>query len=101
MKRLARAESAREPGVTLFEDLHWLDPASAVFLANQVEAVEGTRSLVVLNFRPEFRAPWIGLSFYRQIALLPLGDEAVDALLADLLGTDASLDGLAQVLCER
>ena len=45
MKRLIRAESAREPGVTVFEDLHWLDPASEVFLANQVEAVQGTRSL--------------------------------------------------------
>ena len=30
MKRLTRAESAREPGVTVFEDLHWLDPASEV-----------------------------------------------------------------------
>src|SRR5207244_5552274 len=37
-KRLIRAESAREPSVTLVEDLHWLDPASEVFPANQVEA---------------------------------------------------------------
>src|SRR5439155_26722153 len=59
MKRLARTESARETGVTLFEDLHWLDPASEAFLANQVEAVQGTRSLVVLTFRPEYQAPWM------------------------------------------
>ncbi|UGS34146.1 hypothetical protein DSM104329_00518 [Capillimicrobium parvum] len=101
LKRLTHARSLREPGVFFFEDLHWLDSASAVFLANQVEAVQGTRSLVVLNFRPEFQAPWVGRPFYRQIALLPLGDEAVDALLVELLGTDASLEGLAQVLGER
>ena len=43
IKRLVRAQSAREPGVTVFEDLHWLDPASEVFLANHVEASQGTR----------------------------------------------------------
>jgi len=101
IKRLFRAESAREPGVTLFEDLHWLDPASEVFLANQVEAVQGTRSLVVLNFRPEYHAPWMSRSYYRQIALAPLGPEAIEQLLADLLGPDPSLDGLADLVRER
>jgi class 3 adenylate cyclase/tetratricopeptide (TPR) repeat protein len=101
MKRLAHAESAHEPSVVVFEDLHWLDPASEVFLANRVEAVQGTRSLVVLNFRPEYHAPWMSRSFYRQIALAPLGAEAIDELLADLLGSDPSLDGLAELVRER
>jgi adenylate cyclase len=101
MKRLSRALSAREPSVTVVEDLHWLDPASEAFLANQVEAVEGTRSLVVLNFRPEYHAPWMSRSYYRQIALAPLGPEAVEQLLAELLGSDPSLDGLAELIGER
>jgi class 3 adenylate cyclase/tetratricopeptide (TPR) repeat protein len=101
MKRLSRAESAREPGVTLVEDLQWLDPASEAFLANQVEAVQGTRSLTVLNFRPEYHAPWLSGSYYRQIVLAPLGVEAIDELLADLLGSDPSLDGLAELVRER
>ena len=46
-KRLVRAQSARDPGVTLFEDLHWLDPATEVFLANHVEAAQGTRGLML------------------------------------------------------
>ena len=101
MKRLTHAESAREPGVVVFEDLHWLDPASEVFLANQVEAVQGTRSLIVLNFRPEYHAPWMSRSYYRQIALAPLGPEAIEQLLAELLGSDPSLDGLAELVRER
>ena len=57
-KRLVRAQGNRAPGgVTMFEDLHWLDPASEAFLANHVEAAQGTRGLTVLNFRPEYRAP--------------------------------------------
>src|SRR5206468_4607316 len=101
MKRLVRAESTQDPGVTMIEDVHWLDPASEAFLANQVEAVQGTRSLVVVNFRPEYRADWMSRSYYRQIALAPLGPEAVDRLVADLLGDDASLDGLAELIRER
>jgi class 3 adenylate cyclase/tetratricopeptide (TPR) repeat protein len=101
MKRLTHAQSAREPGVTVGEDLHWLDPASETFLANQVEAVQGTRGLTVLNFRPEYRAPWMSRSYYRQIALAPLGAEATEALLGDLLGSDPSLDGLSELIRER
>jgi class 3 adenylate cyclase/tetratricopeptide (TPR) repeat protein len=101
MKRLTHAQSAREPGVLVVEDLHWLDTASETFLANQVEAVQGTRGLTVLNFRPEYRAPWMSRSYYRQIALAPLGAEATEALLADLLGSDPSLDGLTELIRER
>jgi adenylate cyclase len=101
MKRLTHAESGREPGVTVFEDLHWLDSASEAFLANQVEAVQGTRSLVVLNFRPEYQAPWMSRSYYRQIALAPLGPEATDQMLQYVLGSDASLDGLSELIRER
>ena len=73
-RRLFAAESRREPGVTVVEDLHWLDPASEVFLAHQVEAAPGTRSLLVVNFRPEHHAAWMSRSHYAQIALAPLGD---------------------------
>jgi class 3 adenylate cyclase/tetratricopeptide (TPR) repeat protein len=101
MKRLVRAESAREPGVTVVEDLHWLDPASEAFLANQVEAVQGTRSLTVVNFRPEYQAPWMSRSYYRQIALAPLGPEATEEMLRFLLGGDPSLDGLSELIRGR
>ncbi|MEO8093287.1 MAG: adenylate/guanylate cyclase domain-containing protein, partial [bacterium] len=100
-KRLIRAQSAREPGVTLFEDLHWIDPATEVFLANHVEAVQGTRSLTILNFRPEYQAPWMSKSYYRQIALAPLEPGALEEMLADLLGTDPSLAGLPELVRER
>ena len=56
--------------------------------------VAGTRNLIV-NFRPEYRADWSSKSWYRRIPLTPLGREAVGELLADMLGADASIDGLA------
>jgi adenylate cyclase len=100
-KRVIRAQGKRAPGVNLFEDLHWLDPASEAFLANHVDAIHGTQILTVVNFRPEYRAPWMSKSYYRQIALGPLAPEATGQLLADLLGSDPSLEGLPDLVRER
>src|SRR5881628_1232880 len=94
MKGLTHARSRREPGVNLFEDLHWIDGASEAFLANLVEAVAGTRTLLVVSFRPEYDAAWMRRSYYQRLALPPLGPEAIAELLADRLGTDPSLEGL-------
>jgi tetratricopeptide (TPR) repeat protein len=85
--RLARARSAREPAVLLFEDLHWFDQASEEFVENVVvEITPGNRTLLVLNFRPEYHAAWMQRSYYQQLPLLPLGPEAIKELFADLLG---------------
>ncbi|MEA2429951.1 MAG: hypothetical protein QOI19_424, partial [Thermoleophilaceae bacterium] len=100
-KRVSRAQGEHRPGVNLIEDLHWLDPASEVFLANHIEAIHGTRVLIVVNFRPEYQASWMSKSYYRQIALAPLGPEATERLLADLLGSDPSLDGLSELIRSR
>jgi adenylate cyclase len=101
MKRLSRTQSAREPGVTVIEDLHWLDPASEVFLANHVEALHGTRGLTLVTFRPDYRAGWMARSYYRQLALAPLAADAVEELLRDLLGSDPSLAGVFELVRER
>jgi class 3 adenylate cyclase/tetratricopeptide (TPR) repeat protein len=101
MKRLTHARSRREPGVSLLEDLHWIDGASEAFVANLVEAVAGTRTLVVVTFRPEYDAAWMRRSHYQRLALPPLGPEAIAGLLADRLGTDPSLAGLGERIRTR
>src|SRR5262249_49781939 len=75
IRRLARARSAREPAVYLFEDLHWLDRASEEFIESLVEIAPGNRTLMLLNFRPESHAAWMQRSYYHQLPLSPLGPE--------------------------
>jgi predicted ATPase len=101
IRRLARARSAREPAVYLFEDLHWFDRASEEFIENLVEISPGNRTLVLLNFRPEYHAAWMQRSYYHQLPLLPLGPEAIKELFADLLGGDPSLHRLRELIQER
>jgi class 3 adenylate cyclase/tetratricopeptide (TPR) repeat protein len=101
IKRLVHAASQQEPGVNLLEDAHWIDPGTEVFLSQLIEVIPGTRNLTVLNFRPEYSADWMRKSYYRQVSLLPLGEEAIAALLEELLGSDPSLNGLPALIRER
>jgi class 3 adenylate cyclase/tetratricopeptide (TPR) repeat protein len=101
VKRVAQARSRREPAVTLLEDLHWFDPGSEAFVEVFVEATAGTRTLLVVNFRPEFHAGWMQKSYYQQVPLLPLSVEAAGKLLHELLSTDPSLARLGNRILER
>ena len=95
MRQLIQSASATQATVTLIEDLHWLDASSAEFLEQMVDARAGSRSLLLLNFRPEYHAEWMQKSWYRQIPLTALGRESIAELLADLLGNDPSIAALA------
>jgi adenylate cyclase len=101
MKHLLHARARREPVVILVEDLQWIDGGSAAFLENLVEALPGTRALLLVNFRPEYAAGWLARPYYQQIALEPLGPKAIGEMLRELLGTDPSLAGLAARIRER
>jgi class 3 adenylate cyclase/tetratricopeptide (TPR) repeat protein len=101
VKRLLHAGTQSNPGIYLLEDAHWFDPGTEIFLTQFVEALPGSRTLAITNFRPEYSAPWMRKSYYRQISLAPLGAEAIKALLAELLGEDPSLNGLPDLIQER
>ena len=83
--------------VTLIEDLHWMDAGSEAFLEQWVDAIAGSRSLLLVNFRPEYHAAWTSKSYYRPIPPAPLGAEAVRrATRRPTSGADASIDGSAR-----
>jgi adenylate cyclase len=101
IRRLIQARSEREPAVFVFEDLHWIDGSSEAFVENQVESISGTRTLLLVNFRPEYHAEWMQKSYYQQLPLLPLGKEAIQELLRNLLGPDPSLGDLSERIRHR
>ncbi len=101
VRRLARRRSRRAPAVILIEDLHWIDGGSEAFVQALVETVPETRTLLLVNFRPEYRAPWMEGAFYHALALKPLAPAALTELLRDLLGTHPSLEGLPERIAAR
>ncbi len=101
-KRLMQLRSRRgEFWAFLLEDLHWFDAASDAMLAALEELTPHTPTLRLTTFRPGYHAPWMQSPQYRQLALQPLGAEALAELLRDLLGTDPSVVPLTERLPER
>ncbi len=101
IRRLYRVPDRTDVVVNVIEDLHWMDEGSEKFVAEMVSAVEGTATLVIVNFRPEYEAEWTDVSVYRRISLAPFGLDSTLELLADLAGGDPSIDGLAEMVHER
>jgi class 3 adenylate cyclase/tetratricopeptide (TPR) repeat protein len=101
VRRLIYAQSVREPALTIFDDLHWIDPASEAFLLAYAEAAQGTRGLTVLSFRPDYSAPWMSRSYYRQIPLAALRGQNERELIAELLGSDPSLADTGELISRR
>jgi class 3 adenylate cyclase/tetratricopeptide (TPR) repeat protein len=87
--------------VLVVEDLHWIDESSEAMLAEMVAALEGTKTLAVVNFRPEYSLAWEAAPIYRRLDLDPLGPADTRELLRDLAGEDPSLDGLEEPIHAR
>ena len=101
VQQLVQARSERSAGVVVVEDLHWIDSASERFLAQAVTGATQSRTLLVLNFRPEYRAEWMQATSYRRLPLRALGPDDAEALQAELLGRDDSLAALRERIRER
>ncbi|HTR84252.1 MAG TPA: adenylate/guanylate cyclase domain-containing protein [Reyranella sp.] len=101
VKHLARTTALAGPAVLVIEDLHWLDPASEPFVEAIAQAVTGTKTLLLVDFRPGYRAPWMERSFYEQVSLVPMAAGAVGLMLDRLIGNDPSLTLLRARIVDR
>jgi class 3 adenylate cyclase/tetratricopeptide (TPR) repeat protein len=102
-RRIVEADARERTVVVVIEDLHWLDDASDRFVAELVGVASAapTGLLLLLNFRPEYAAEWIGRAGVRQVALQPLAPEAVHEMLAAAIGDDPTVRGLPERIHAR
>jgi predicted ATPase len=101
LKRLLIRESLNQPLILIFEDLHWLDTETQAFLDLLSESVATARLLLLVNYRPEYRQEWGQKTYYTQLRLDPLGKDEAEELLTFLLGNDASLKALKQLILAK
>ena len=93
---LALAVRAR-PTRTVFalEDAHWIDEQTDDVLADFAGTLDGTTSMFVMTYRPEFRGALQHRSG-QTVTLQPLTESTSVRLVDHLLGGDHSLAGLAE-----
>ena len=91
-------ESQVQPVVAVFEDLHWMDPETRALLDALVHAIETTRVLILVNYRPPAAHPWVGKTYYQEIRVDALSAASAVEFLDALLGHDASVQQLKPLL---
>ena len=101
VQTLVRSSPRDAATVVLIDDLHWIDAASEEFIEALADAVVGTTTLLVVNFRPGFVAPLMHRLHYRQINIPPLAPAQAQAILHDHFGSDPSLALLSRNIVER
>lgn len=50
----------QRPALIVFDDVHWIDPSSRELLDRLIERIANLPILLLVLFRPEFHAPWVG-----------------------------------------
>jgi tetratricopeptide (TPR) repeat protein len=101
LKRVLLRESQVQPLLLVFEDLHWMDSETQALLSSLVESLPTAQLLLLVNYRPEYQHGWGSKTYYTQLRLDPLPPVSADELLHALLGEDASLTPLTQLLITR
>jgi class 3 adenylate cyclase/tetratricopeptide (TPR) repeat protein len=101
VRRVLLRESASQPVLLVFEDLHWIDAETQAVLDAVVESLPSARLLLAVNYRPEYRHTWGGKTYYRQLRLDVLPPATAEALLEPLVGDDPSLAPLRALLVQR
>ena len=97
----AASLSRTDPALYVIEDAHWIDEVSESMLADFLAVIRQTPSMVLITYRPEYRGTLTTIPGAQTIALRPLSTSQTTTLIGELLGTDASVHGLAGVIAER
>jgi tetratricopeptide (TPR) repeat protein len=101
LHRLWLGTSLARPLVLAVEDLHWIDPTSAAYLAAFVERLAGARILLVATARPGPGTAWLSHSHASQLALPPLSAADSLAVIRSIAGLDHLPERTATSIVDR
>ena len=98
---LLLALAARQPVLSIIEDLHWIDPSTLELLSLCVDQAPTSRVLLLLTFRPDFRVPWSARAYLATITLSRLLQGQVEVMIERVTGGKALPVEVQQQLLEK
>ena len=91
--------AGQRPVLMIVEDAHWIDPTSLEVFGRTVDQIKTLPVLLIVTFRPEFNAPWVGRSHVTSLALNRLGEREAAAIIARLVGNkELPADVMAEIV---
>jgi predicted ATPase/class 3 adenylate cyclase len=95
------ALAARLPSLVVVEDAHWADPSSLELVELIVERAPSLPLLIIVTFRPEFAAPWIGRPHVSLISLSRLPRERCTAMIGYLTSGKPLPEEIVEQITDR
>jgi predicted ATPase len=93
--------SRQNPLLMIFEDAHWSDPSSIELFSRIVDRIQTLRVLLVVTFRPEFNAPWVGQPHVSAVTLSRLTGRELDTMIDRVIGNNLLAATIRQDIIER
>ena len=78
--------SRQNPLLMIFEDAHWTDPTSLETFGRVVDRARSLAVLLIVTFRPEFDAPWIGRPYVTALTINRLAQRDIEAMIDRVVG---------------
>jgi class 3 adenylate cyclase/predicted ATPase len=95
------ALSRQNPLLMIFEDAHWTDPTSLETFGRVVDRVRSLPVLLLVTFRPEFEAPWIGQPYVTALTINRLAQRDIEAMIDRVVGNKFIPSSVRHDIVER
>jgi class 3 adenylate cyclase/DNA polymerase III delta prime subunit len=89
------------PVLMIVEDAHWIDPTSLEAFAWAVDRIRTLRVLLLVTFRPEFDAPWVGQPHVTTLTINRLTEREVSGMMDRIVTTKLIPASIRQDIIER
>src|SRR5262245_35261209 len=93
--------SRQKPVMMAFEDAHWADPTSLEAFGGVVDRIRTLRVLLLVTFRPEFDAPWVGRPYVTVLMINRLAEHEAGAMIDRIVGNRLLSASIRQDIIER
>ena len=89
----------QRPVLMIVEDAHWVDPTSLEAFGRTVDRIRALPVLLIVTFRPEFNAQWVGQSQVTSLTLNRLGKLEAAAIVTRIFANkELPADMLAEIV---
>ena len=95
------ALSRSNPVLMIFEDLQWVDPTSLEVLDRAVDRIKTLPVLLIVTYRPEGEARWVGRPHVTVMTLNRLGKPEIAAMIDSVTGNRSVAESVKQDIIER
>jgi class 3 adenylate cyclase/tetratricopeptide (TPR) repeat protein len=101
IRELLVRESQIKPLVVAIDDLHWIDSTSEEFLTYLIKGLANTNILLILLYRSEYVHTWGSKSYYNQVGVDQLSNDAISAIVQSVLGGGEIVPELRELILSR